>query len=544
MGDVVTFWVSNIAEDSYYTTTARLELALDHVLMYVETGVQFRQSDLERSAQDFNDRIYPRNRELFGEEWSPGIDGDPRITVLNARIIGAGGYFSGSDEVPRTVNRYSNEREMFYMNIDDRPLGSNTYSSVLAHEFQHMIEWRQSVRPSTWINEGFSQLAEELNGYEASDLGNLYLRDPDLQLTDWAEDPSIAGAHYGAAYLFLSYFYDRYQDQIDLKALVKQGAGEHLQLLANDAAEARPDIQTFDQLYADWAVANLLNDADLESGRWSYKELPGTVTPEQDNDGVLTGDVAQFGADYIDIGAASSERVLSFDGSDTIGVIANDPDNAMWWSDRGDDAVSTLTRSFDLRSVPAATLQFRTWFDIEKGYDYGFASASIDGGQTWRTLEGQYTTTDDPQGANYGNGYTSTSGSDAAEWVEESLDLTPYVGNEVLIRFSLISDDAFNRPGMAIDDIRIPEINFEDSVDESANGWETTGWVRTDNKLDQRWQLRLVTYQGNEPQITTLPTDAENVAEIRIPANTRTVLIVMATTPHTSERAAYSVSRP
>ncbi|CAA9286694.1 MAG: hypothetical protein AVDCRST_MAG93-3587, partial [uncultured Chloroflexia bacterium] len=63
VGDVVTFWMSNIAEDTYYTTTARLELALDHVLMYVEEGVTFDRADLERSARDFNDRIYPRDRE-------------------------------------------------------------------------------------------------------------------------------------------------------------------------------------------------------------------------------------------------------------------------------------------------------------------------------------------------------------------------------------------------------------------------------------------------------------------------------------------------
>ncbi|CAA9241917.1 MAG: Secreted protease metal-dependent protease [uncultured Chloroflexia bacterium] len=472
------------------------------------------------------------------------MDGDPRITVLNARINGAGGYFSGSDEVPRAVNRFSNEREMFYMNIDDRPLGSETYSSVLAHEFQHMIQWRQSVRPSTWINEGLSQLAEELNGYTASDLGSLYLSEPDLQLTDWAEDPSIAGAHYGASYLFLSYFYDRYKDQIDLQQLVKQGAGERLQLLAEDAREARPDIENFDQLYADWAVANLLNDPSLEQGRWSYGELPDTVVPEQDDDGVLSGEVAQFGTDYVEMETSTSERVLRFDGSDQIGVIAAEPEGTMWWSERGDDAVSTLTRSFDLRSVPSATLEFRTWFDIEEGYDYAFASVSTNGGTTWTTLAGEHTTTEDPQGANYGSGYTSTSGGSTATWVDERIDLTPYVGQEVMIRFSLISDDAFNRPGMAIDNIRIPEINFEDDAEAGSTDWQSTGWVRTNNELEQRWQLRLVSYEGDTPRVTALTLDGENTAEVRVPANTRAVLVVMATTPHTSERAEYSVSRP
>lgn len=544
VGDTVTFWVSNVNEDRYYTMTARLELALDHVLMYVDESMEFDAAALEDSARDFNDNIYPRDRELFGEEWSPGIDGDSRITILNTNLPGLLGYFSGSDEIPRSVNRYSNEREMFYMNIDGAELGSPTYSSVLAHEFQHMIEWRQSVRPSTWLNEGFSELAAQLNGFGTSGYSNYYLEEPDTQLTAWSTEPPSQFAHYGAAYLFLSYFYDRYQGQIDLKQLVRDGAGEHLQLLTNDAAEAQPQIRTFGDLYADWAVANLLNDTSLDGGRWSYKELPDTVQPQQDDDGVLTGDVAQWGTDYVEMPATSSERVLRFDGNDEIGVIADDPQGAMWWSDRGDDAVSTLTHSFDLRSVPAATLQFRTWFDIEKDYDYAFASASTDNGATWTTLKGRNTTTDDPQGANYGNGFTSTSGGSTAQWIDESLDLTPYVGKEVLVRFSLITDDAFNLPGMAIDDIRIPEINFSDDVENGANGWQTTGWVRTNNQLDQRWQVRLVTYENDEPQVAAVALDDSNEGEIRVPANTRAVLVVTASTSHTSERASYVVSRP
>jgi len=35
------------------------------------------------------------------------------------------------------VNRYSNEREMFYINIDSFEPGTESYGSVLAHEFGH-----------------------------------------------------------------------------------------------------------------------------------------------------------------------------------------------------------------------------------------------------------------------------------------------------------------------------------------------------------------------------------------------------------------------
>lgn len=544
VGSQATFFVLDIQADRYYTTTATLHFALDRVLMYVEDGIEFDQSALERSARDFNDRVYPRNRELFGEEPSPGVDGDPRITILNARISGAGGYFSSGDTVPREVNPYSNEREMFYMNIENRPLGSDSYSSVLAHEFQHMIQRPQSSQDATWFNEGLSQLAEELNGFpeSARSAAPSYLVAPDLQLTDWAEDPSAATGHYGGAYLFLSYFYQQYGEATDLRQLIREGAGERLDVLAADAREIRSDIGSFDDLFADWTVANLLNAPQLEAGRWSYRALPGTVQLEASVDATVRDDIAQYGADYLDLGEANSEQVFQFDGSDTIGVAAADTEGAAWWSNRADDAVSYLTRRFDLSGQQPATLQFRLWHDIEEGYDYGYVSASTDDGKTWTTLQGRHTTTENPQGTNYGHGYTGTSGGDTATWIDESIDLTAYSGKQVMLRFAVITDDAFNRPGMIVDDIRIPELGYADNVEQASGGWEATGWVRTDNQLQQRWQLRLVHAGGGQIQVEPVTVGEDGTAEIRLGEGERGVLIVLATTPHTSERASYTIT--
>ncbi len=543
VGSREVFWVSDIEADRYYTTTATLHLALDQVLMYVEDGIEFDQGALERSAQDFNDRIYPRNRELFGEEPNPGVDGDPRITILNARIIGAGGYFSGSDAVPRAVNRYSNEREMFYMNVEQIPLGSDGYSSVLAHEFQHMIEWPQTTQAATWFNEGLSQVAEELNGFpdSARSTAPAYLANPDIQLTDWAENPSEAIGHYGAAYLFLTYYYEHYGKATDLQQLIREGAGERLQLLAEDAREIRPEVDTFDEIFADWTVANLLNDPGLEDGRWSYRALPETVRPEITVESRTNGDVAQHGADYLVLGEGSGEQAFQFDGSDEIGVAAAEPEGIAWWSNRADDAVSYLTRRFDLTGVPSATLQFRLWHDIEEGYDYGFVSVSADDGQTWTTLEGRHTTTENPQGANYGNGYTATSGGETPVWVDESVDLSAYAGQNIMLRFAVITDDAFNRPGLMVDDIRIPELGFMDDAEQDDGGWEAAGWVRTDNRLPQRWALRLVRVSGDTLQVEPVAVDEQGRASILLNGRERAVLVVMATTPHTSERASYTI---
>lgn len=545
VGDKQQFNVSNVSTDENYTITATLVQILDNVLVYVEDGIEIDLDALKRDAQTFNDEIYPRNRELFGSEWSPGIDGDPRLTILNANIEGAGGYFSGSDEVPKSVNRFSNEREMFYINVASYPPGSEGYLSTLAHEFQHMIEYNEAERPTTWMNEGLSQLAEELNGFTDSvgSIGTAYVINPDLQLTDWGASPQESLPHYAASYLFMAYFYEQYGKELDLKQLIKSGAGERLEVWAELARKLNPTIEDFGDLYADWAIANLINDGRRGDGRYAYQALPERAVPEP-----LAGErdetVAQFGSDYWQIDAGNQERIIRFDGSDTIGVVDTEPEGtAMWWSNRGDNGESTLTRAFDLRSVSGATLQFKLWYDIEPNYDYGFVSVSTDGGQTFTPLAGRYTTTEDPQGANWGNGYTDVSGQgDTAEWVDEQIDLTPYVGKEIVLRFSVITDDAATRPGMVLDNIRIPEIQFTDDVETDAARWQGNGWTRTDNQLPQRWEVRLVRIAGNTVTFEPLELDANNQGEYRLAPNERGAVVVMATTPHTTERATYTLA--
>lgn len=542
VGDKQVFNVADVATDRNYEITATLVLALDHVLSYVEDGVPIDQAALERSTRQFNDQIYPRDRQLFGSEWTPGVDGDPRITILNARIQGAGGYFSGSDEVPRSVNRYSNEREMFYINIDNRIPGTPSYGDVLAHEFQHMIEWNESGRPTTWMNEGLSQVAEELNGFEelVSNVAPAYLQNPDLQLTAWADSPDKSLPHYGAAYLFLTYFYEQYGKNVNLQQLIKDDAGERLQLFVDIAHQQNPAIKTFGDLYSDWAVANLLKTDRVGSGRYIYKQLPDTVAPK--TFAASTDDtVAQFGSEYWELPRSDQPRVVRFDGSATVPAIAAKPDgNTMWWSDRGDSAHSLVERQVDLRKVNKATLQFKLWYNLEKDYDYGFVSASTDGGKTFTTLKGRYTTDTDPQGANWGNGYTGTSGGTTPGWVDEQVDLSAYAGKNIVLRFEMITDDAYNAPGIALDDITIPEINFRDDV-EADHGWTAHGFVRTTNQLPQQWSVRLVRIDGNTVTIEPLPLTNGASGEYRLAAGQRGAIVVSATTPHSTERASYQL---
>ena len=141
VGDVETFWVNDLSTNTNYQIEAQLRYAGPVVLMYVDTTIKVDQAAIEQSAREFEQKIYPRDRELFGHESAPGIDGDPRLTIVNTALRGgAAGYFSGSDGVVSAVNRFSNQRDMFVMGVNAYRLGSSDYASTLAHEFQHMIE--------------------------------------------------------------------------------------------------------------------------------------------------------------------------------------------------------------------------------------------------------------------------------------------------------------------------------------------------------------------------------------------------------------------
>jgi len=67
-------------------------------------------------------------------------------------------------------------------------------------------------------------------------------------------------------------------------------------------------------------------------------------------------------------------------------------------------------------------------------------------------LPGTKTTNTNPNGNNIGNGITGNSG---GIWVQETMDLTPYVGKKILIGFRFVSDAAVNEEGMYIDDITV-----------------------------------------------------------------------------------------
>lgn len=556
VGDRRNFWTSNVDTHENALIEAQLEFISDHVYFWIERGVQFDPKDVEKLVGFFESDIYPTNHEFFGSEWSPGVDLDPRLYILYARNLGINlaGYFSSMDEYHPLVHEYSNAVELFLLNADNLKLDEPFTTGVLAHEFQHMIHWNQDRNEDSWINEGFSELAAFLNGFYESRFDRAFLRDPDLQLNDWPNDPTQTTPHYGAGFLFLTYFYERFGEQTT-KMIVsnpENGLTSIDQTLASigakDPITGKPI--TTDDVFIDWVLTNFIQEDAVGDGRFNYRLYKEAQAPSEteifntcpvDNQKMT---VSQYGADYIAF-RCSGEYSLNFQGASEVSVLPEGPYSGKYayWSNKGDESDMTLTRTFDFRDQDGPiTLTYRTWYDLEKDYDYLYLAASTDG-ISWDILTTPSGTGEDPTGNSFGWAYNGVSGGkQEPEWIYEAVDVTQYAGQVVQFRFEYVTDAAVNGEGFLLDDVSVPEIGYTADFELDNGGWEGQGWVRIQNSLPQSFRLALI-YEGDQTEVEYIdvPEDGSVKIPVRIGEGVdQVVFVVTGTTRFTRQVAAYS----
>ena len=277
LGEQVNFYV-----DSSYDATGRSQLSASlqvigqNVYFYVEDDYWNRLNGLNKSslrrtlenlADEFDQVIYPKERAIFGSEWSPGIDDDERITVLITQLISrAGGYINTHDEYPQSQISTSNQREMIYLNVSS--VSSNNNKAYLAHEFQHLISFYQKtvlygLEEEVWLNEARSEYAPTVCGYNdiysasyLADRVDTFLDYPSDSLTEWKNKTN----DYGVAGLFLHYLVDHYGREVLTKMTLNNKVGI---ASINQALADLGYSETFSDIFADWAIANYLNDCQI-----------------------------------------------------------------------------------------------------------------------------------------------------------------------------------------------------------------------------------------------------------------------------------------
>lgn len=529
------FWVADSANKRYFQVKARLQRQSEHVDFYVQEGERVEDAAADRSLETIERRILPAlTTELGADRLSLN---KLRVTILNTRLRGLVGYYSSVDEYPGWVAPFSNERPLIVMSLGAGQPGSRTYDSRLAHELEHLLQWRLDPGEQTWVNEGTAEVAIRAVGLQPSGNYQSFLQRPDTQLTAWAEEVSDTPAHYGAADLFFNYVAQRYGGYRAVGEILTRpergtaGVEAGLRAWTGDAS------LTFEKVFVDWAIANWANQPDAADGRYGYRNLQ-VRSREERLDAVPTrvaGTVRQFGTRYYDIARASA---LTVSAAPSVKLVAAaERSGPIWWSNRGDSTNARLTREVDLTGVTRARMSFALWHDLEKDYDYGYVSASRDGGATWTTLRGRTGSSSDPTGANYGVGFTGKTG---GQWLDEEVDLTPFGGAKALVRFELVTDDAYNGPGFCLDAIEVPEIGWRDRADDA--GWRADGFVRVRNALPGRLAAHLVAVVGREVQVVPVGLGERLAVPPELRGADRLVLVVSGLTPLTSEPVTFDLT--
>lgn len=155
---------------------------------------------------------------------------------------------------------------------------------------------------------------------------------------------------------------------------------------------------------------------------------PPTVGYEQDFETDINGwkivgpmQTWQWGTPASGPGSAfSGEKVV---GTNLAGNYANDLFEAI------------ETPPFAIPEDGNAYLQFKQWYNIENGWDFGHIFITDDGGTSWELIDT----------------FTGVSG----DWIDGQYDLSAYAGKTITVAFELETDFTIVRPGWYIDDFKI-----------------------------------------------------------------------------------------
>lgn len=531
---------------SFFNGDGRIEAELifitEHAYFWVETGVDLNTSDLLEAGRIFEADIYPFTIEIFGSYWDPGVDQDPRISILHVAEGTSGelGRFSSIDEFPNTLYHTSNQQEIVYLSMDELRVGTDLYYGTLVHELQHLIHWNVDPSEALWVNEGLSQLSEIMVDYFTSDVHD-YLLNPETPLNTWNFDEPELYAHYAASYLFMIYFWEQLGDKAVQELAIHPANG--MAGIRQILKKVHPDI-TLTQFVGDWAAANYLDD--IAAGPIYYYDSidfkkPSFIEVADELPFTFESSLDQFGVHYIDLLDLRGPVHIKFAG-DTLQNLSSAPPTSgdrMWFAPAVDEMNAQLTAAFDLSNIDTATLEYAIWYDLEEDYDYAYVSISTDNGATWDILISEQS-----GAGEFGPAYNGKSNEiTKSGWINEFISLNGYTGQTVLIRFEVLTDSDITHIGVAIDDVAIPELNnYTATVEDGAEGWQANGFVPVGHHLPQQWSVQLI-QDGPEPTVIDIPLNEFNqgILEVEI-GKGGGVLVIVPTTPFTRVPANYWLS--
>jgi hypothetical protein len=122
------------------------------------------------------------------------------------------------------------------------------------------------------------------------------------------------------------------------------------------------------------------------------------------------------------------------------------------------------------------------------------------------------------------------------------VDLSPYTGHVIRLRFQYVTDDEYNGQGQLISNISVPKIGYHDD----GSGWSTHGFVRlTANRLPSQWTVQLISYTSKGTSVSTIPVSARHGSITIDPSKTglkKLVVVTFSTAPKTTVQSQYTLS--
>jgi hypothetical protein len=237
--------------------------------------------------------------------------------------LAVNGYFSSVNELcANEFSHYyhsyvakglrSNEREMLVLDIDPS-LGvgfRDIVRGVPAHELQHLLHWFADDRESTWLDEGFADLAAAMVGFPAVGHYNAFLDDhAKTSLARWDQ----LQEDYGHSALFARYLADhpasgsasRWGNMETIRAIM--ASRDTSWIGVSSGLEAEGDPRSMTDLYLDFATAMVLQAPDFVDGRFGMPAGGPELRPKQGKfiDSELTGIGSEGGEVSLDDSVAS-----------------------------------------------------------------------------------------------------------------------------------------------------------------------------------------------------------------------------------------------
>ena len=505
LGQKVHFWI--LRDSGNTKINGEVSYISENAYWIFENGFIPDRDDIKQVAQSFENNIWPAVTEVFGYPVTPGIDADERIVIYNGILkSGMAGYFSGADSYSKEIRKHSNERQAIYMSADRLALTSKQYLSVLAHELQHATHFASDSSEDSWVNEGLSEISAEIAGFDRSGISTFMLN-PSTSLIEFDTSP----ANYGAANLFFAFLATHYGGTKILSA-VSQNKKDGMDSIDSVLADLGFDA-TGQDVYANWLIANYLNPKEGPY-RYESRSLPPIKQIPMKVPSSLNGEVKSFGADYVVSSSESEQITIEFKGEPETNLLTHPPRSGKtcWWSNQGDSINSTLTKRVDLSDVDAATLSYWVDYDIEDSWDYGYTMVSTDKGATWDILPTERSSNLNPNGNSYGPGLTGNS----MGWVQDSVDISSYAGQEILIRFEYITDDAIFAKGICLDDFEISAINWTDDTTTTGN-WIPKGFTLVQATIPTDYLIQVIHKKGaGDSMVYRLPVDKNANGTIKL----------------------------